>query len=204
MVVRQIQQTFTGVYEITPSVGSAFFLRACYLSLLSEDSLAAGKEFSDEETEDLLSAAVAYGAEFAAMTYLARAEHCRCGLERKLLKKEIARPAIEKALDYLEQCGNLNDERFAGAWLRSRSIDHAEGRVRLAAELAARGVERNASKKALDEFFSERDELEICRRAYKKCRMLKKSLDKIKASLVQKGFTLKQIETVISEEDSYL
>ena len=203
MVIRQIQQTFTGVYEITPSVGSAFFLRSCYLSLLSEENLFAGAEFSDEEASDLLNAAVVYGAEFAAMTYLARAEHCRAGLERKLLKKGIEKTAVEKALDYLEQCGNLSDERFAGAWLRSRSIDHAEGRIRLAAELASRGVDRSSSKKALDEFFSEKDELEICRRAYKKCRLFKNDLDKIKASLVQKGFTLKQIGIVISE-DSYL
>ncbi len=191
------------MYEITPSVGSAFFLRSCYLSLLSEENLFAGAELSDEEASDLLIAAVVYGAEFAAMTYLARAEHCRAGLERKLLKKGIEKTAVEKALDYLEQCGNLSDERFAGAWLRSRSIDHAEGRIRLAAELASRGVDRSSSKKALDEFFSEKDELEICRCAYKKCRLFKKDLDKIKASLIQKGFTLKQIGIVISE-DSYL
>lgn len=192
------------MYEITPSVGSAFFLRACYLSLLTEENLFAGAELSDEEASDLLNAAIVYGAEFAAMTYLARAEHCRAGLERKLLKKGIEKSAVKKALDYLEQCGNLSDERFAGAWLRSRSIDHAEGRIRLAAELASRGVDRAASKKALDEFFSEKDELEICHRAYKKCRLFKNDLDKIKASLVQKGFTLKQVGIVISEENSYL
>lgn len=192
------------MYEITPSVGSAFFLRASYLSLLTEEKLFAGAEFSDEEASDLLNAAIVYGAEFAAMTYLARAEYCRAGLERKLLKKGIEKSAVKKALDYLELCGNLSDERFAGAWLRSRSIDHAEGRIRLAAELASRGVDRIASKKALDEFFSEKDELEICRRAYKKCLLFKKDLDKIKASLVQKGFTLKQVGIVISEENFYL
>lgn len=192
------------MYEITPSVGSAFFLRVCYLSLLTEENLFAGAELSDEEASDLLNAAVVYGAEFAAMTYLARAEHCRAGLERKLLKKGIEKSAVKKALDYLEQCGNLSDERFAGAWLRSRSIDHAEGRIRLAAELASRGVGRSASKKALDEFFLEKDELEICRRAYKKCQLFKKDTDKIKASLIQKGFTLKQIGIVVSEENSYL
>ena len=192
------------MYEITLSVGSAFFLRACYLSLLTEENLFAGAELSDEEASDLLNAAVVYGAEFAARTCRAGGEQWRAGVERRLLREGIEKSAVEKALDYLEQCGNLSDERFAGAWLRSRSIDHAEGRIRLAAELASRGVDRLASKKALDEFFSEKDELEICRRAYKKCLLFKKDLDKIKASLVQKGFTLKQIGIVISEEDSYL
>ncbi|MCI6443016.1 MAG: recombination regulator RecX [Spirochaetia bacterium] len=193
-------QTLQGVCEITPGAGSAFFLRKEYLSLVDPERICAGAEFNDEETSDILNAALIYSAEYAAMTYLARAEHCRAALTQKLIKKNIDRKAIEPALDYLEGVRYLDDERFAGAWLRTRSIDHAEGRIRLAAELASRGVDRNAAKKALDEFFSDHDEMEICRRAYRKVRNLKSDPDKIKASLVQKGFTLKEIDAVLKEK----
>lgn len=193
-------QTLQGVCEITPGAGSAFFLRKEYLSLVNPERICAGAEFNDEETSDILNAALIYSAEYAAMTYLARAEHCRAALTQKLIKKNIDRKAIEPALDYLEGVRYLDDERFAGAWLRTRSIDHAEGRIRLAAELASRGVDRNAAKKALDEFFSDHDEMEICRRAYRKVRNLKSDPDKIKASLVQKGFTLKEIDAVLKEK----
>lgn len=193
-------QTLQGVCEITPGAGSAFFLRKEYLSLVNPERICAGAEFNDEETSDILNAALIYSAEYAAMTYLARAEHCRAALTQKLIKKNIDRKAIEPALDYLEGVRYLDDERFAGAWLRTRSIDHAEGRIRLAAELASRGVDRNAAKKALDEFFSDHDEMEICRRAYRKVRNLKSDSDKIKASLVQKGFTLKEIDAVLKEK----
>ena len=193
-------QTLQGVCEITPGAGSAFFLRKEYLSLVDPERICAGAEFNDEETSDILNAALIYSAEYAAMTYLARAEHCRAALTQKLIKKNIDRKAIEPALDYLEGVRYLDDERFAGAWLRTRSIDHAEGRIRLAAELASRGVDRNAAKKALDEFFSDHDEMEICRRAYRKVRNLKSDSDKIKASLVQKGFTLKEIDAVLKEK----
>lgn len=192
-------QTLQGVYEITPDAGSAFFLRKEYLSLVDSERICAGAEFNDEETSDILNAALIYSAEYAAMTYLARAEHCRAALTQKLLKKNIEKKAIEPALDYLESVRYLDDERFAGAWLRTRSIDHAEGRIRLAAELASRGVNRTAAKNALDEFFSEHDEMDICRRAYRKARVLKSDPDKIKASLVQKGFTLREIDAVIKE-----
>lgn len=192
-------QTLQGVYEITPGAGSAFFLRKEYLSLVDSERICAGAEFNDEETSDILNAALIYSAEYAAMTYLARAEHCRAALTQKLLKKNIEKKAIEPALDYLESVRYLDDERFAGAWLRTRSIDHAEGRIRLAAELASRGVNRTAAKNALDEFFSEHDEMDICRRAYRKARVLKSDPDKIKASLVQKGFTLREIDAVIKE-----
>ncbi|MBS7242564.1 MAG: regulatory protein RecX [Treponema sp.] len=200
MLIREMVQTLQGVCEITPGAGSAFFLRKEYLSLVDPERICAGAEFNDEETSDILNAALIYSAEYAAMTYLARAEHCRAALTQKLIKKNIDRKAIEPALDYLEGVRYLDDERFAGAWLRTRSIDHAEGRIRLAAELASRGVDRNAAKKALDEFFSDHDEMEICRRAYRKVRNLKSDSDKIKASLVQKGFTLKEIDAVLKEK----
>ena len=200
MLIREMVQTLQGVCEITPGAGSAFFLRKEYLSLVDPERICAGAEFNDEETSDILNAALIYSAEYAAMTYLARAEHCRAALTQKLIKKNIDRKAIEPALDYLEGVRYLDDERFAGAWLRTRSIDHAEGRIRLAAELASRGVDRNAAKKALDEFFSDHDEMEICRRAYRKVRNLKSDSDKIKTSLVQKGFTLKEIDAVLKEK----
>ena len=200
MLIREMVQTLQGVCEITPGAGSAFFLRKEYLSLVDPERICAGAEFNDEETSDILNAALIYSAEYAAMTYLARAEHCRAALTQKLIKKNIDRKAIEPALDYLEGVRYLDDERFAGAWLRTRSIDHAEGRIRLAAELASRGVDRNAAKKALDEFFSDHDEMEICRRAFRKVRNLKSDPDKIKASLVQKGFTLKEIDAVLKEK----
>lgn len=199
MLIREMVQTLRGVCEITPAAGSAFFLRLEYLSLVDPCRIKSGEEFSDEETADILNAALVYSAEFTAMTYLARAEHCRASLTQKLLKKNIERKAIDRALDYLESVHYLDDERFAGAWLRTRSIDHAEGRIRLAAELSSRGVDRNAAKKALDEFFEEHDQMDICRRAYRKISAVKRDDDKIKSSLLQKGFTMKEIECVMKE-----
>lgn len=201
MLIREMVQTLHGVYEITPDAGSAFFLRKEYLTLVDPERICSGSRLNEEETADILNAALVYSAEFAAMTYLARAEHCRAALTQKLLKKQIDKKAIDLALDYLESVHYLDDERFAGAWLRTRSIDHAEGRIRLASELASRGVDRNAAKKALDEFFEEHNQMEICRRALKKARATKNDPDKIKASLMQKGFSLKEIESAMKESD---
>jgi regulatory protein len=199
MVLHQIQQTLHGVYEITPAAGSAFFLRREYLTQVEPDELEVDIELSDDQSLDIMNAALCYSAEVAAMSYLSRSEHCRSALYTKLLKKQIDKNAVNSALDYLESVGYLSDYRFAGAWLRTRAIDHAEGRIRLSAELFNRGVNRDAVRKALDEFFEENDELDLCRRAYKKCLIFKSEEDKIKASLIAKGFTLKQIQLVMSE-----
>ncbi len=218
MFIKNIKQTLPGVYEITPDTGSAFFLRKDYLSLISEEKLLPfgygrldvdleniqPKEgdsgfFNEAETEDLFKAALVYSVEKAAMTYLARAEHCRSGLYKKLLAKNFDKNACNMALDYLESVNYLNDYRFSLAWLRNRAIDHFEGRTRLFAELLNRGIDKNIAKQSLDEFFTTHDELEACRKSFEKTFKTKKDPQKIKASLLRKGFTLKEISTVFKE-----
>ncbi len=228
LIILKIQQTSEGVYEVTSDMGSVFFLRSKYLTHVTRDRLVAVEHglsyndalFSDSEdlkpgmdgvfdngdSEDILHAALLYSTEKLAMSYLARAEHCRAGLFRKLQKKDIDKKDINEVLDFLEEEGFLNDCRFAGAWLRTRYIDHAEGRRRLSAELALRGVNAQDAKQALDEFFSERDEHDICCRAYKKLLRTNQKLapDKIHSSLCRLGFTNNTIRSVMKENLSIL
>ncbi len=200
MVIQEVKQTLSGVYEITPEAGSAFFLRAAYLSVVGEDRLCVHECFTDEEYADILNAALVYRTEVAAMSYLARAEHCRSALSSKLLKKGLDKHAVESALDYLESVHYLDDGRFAGAWLRTRAIDHVEGRQRLSAELACRGISRMVARNALDDFFATHDEHELCRVALQKCLRQKKTEDKIYASLQRSGFSIKEIRSVLNEQ----
>lgn len=212
MTLSEIEQTAPGVWKITPSGGSAFFLREAYLSCLPPDVLeqscraltAAGDspvEFSDEEYADMLSASFAYSAETLAMGYLARAEQCRTALTAKLGKKGLTAQDIERALDYLEGCGYLDDRRFAGAWLRSRAINHAEGRLRLGAELAARGIAREDARAALEEFFSEHDEGELCRKALERGMKTCRDRNRLFRSLLRKGFTAAEITAALREAE---
>ncbi len=210
MLIRETEQTSPGVWKLTPPDGSAFFLRVDYLSCLSPDVLecsryraaSAGEsfiEFSDDQYADLLSASLSYSAEMLAMSYLARAEQCRAGLTAKLAKKGLDWQYIQAALDYLEGRGYLSDRRFAGAWLRSRAIDHAEGRLRLGAELAARGIGRDDAAAALDEFFAENDEGLLCRKALARGMKTCRDRDKLFRSLLRKGFTASEIRGAMQE-----
>ena len=133
--------------------------------------------------------------ELKAVDYLARAEQSRFGLTRKLIEKKYEKKYVEAALTYLEGRGYLSDQRFARAWLNSRRTNHYEGRSRLAAELASRGIARDVANVALDEFLTENDEDEICRKAYEKLSKTK-SGDKLIAALIRQGFTVKQINKV--------
>jgi len=224
MIIRGIRQTLQGVYEITPDAGSAFFLRACYLDFVPEERLVpvsgglaetdclfvrpgdleSGMEgvFSDEDATDILHAALVYSIEKAAMTYLGRAEQCRSGLLAKLVRKGLDRDDVSRALDYLESVGYLDDYRFAGAWLRTRYVSHAEGRTKLSSELLSRGVDPAAAKKALDDFFADHSQSELCRRAMKKYLRTHREVsdEKLYASLQRLGFSYAQIKSVCAGE----
>ncbi len=194
MVIKSIAETsYSGMYKVAPEEGSAFYVRAEYLPEGLFERIDVAAEFDTEETDSLLDAGLTCAVELKAVGYLARAEQSRFGLTRKLIEKKYDKKYVEAALTYLEGRGYLSDLRFATAWLNTRKINHFEGRSRLAAELAARGIARDVANAALDEFFTENDEDEICRKAYEKLSK-SKSGEKLTAALMRAGFSLKQIK----------
>ena len=194
MVVKTfVESSYAGMFKFTPEEGSSFYIRKDYLPEGVFERLDVGVEFSEEEADCLMDAGLSCAVELKAVGYLARAEQSRFGLTRKLIEKKYEKKYVEAALDYLEMKGYLSDLRFATAWLNTRRTNHYEGRSRLAAELASRGIARDVANTALDEFFTENDENEICRKAYEKLSK-SKSGEKMTAALMRAGFSLKQIK----------
>ena len=202
MIVKTLVETsYSGMYKLTPEEGTASFVRKEYLPDGLFERLDVGEEFSEEEADSLFDAGLTCAVELKAVGYLARAEQSRFGLNRKLIEKKFDKKYVEAALTYLESRGYLSDQRFATAWLNTRKINHYEGRSRLAAELASRGIARDVANKALDEFFTENDEDEICRKAYEKLSK-SKSGEKLTAALIRQGFSMKQIKWIASSQSS--
>ena len=196
MVVKTfVESSYSGMYKLTPEEGSSFYIRKDYLPEEVFERIDVGVEFSEEEADCLMDAGLSCAVELKAVGYLARAEQSRFGLTRKLLEKKYEKKYVEAALDYLEMKGYLSDLRFATAWLNTRRTNHYEGRSRLAAELASRGIARDLANTALDEFFTENDEMEICRKAYEKLSK-SKSGEKLIAAMLRQGFTQKQIRNL--------
>ena len=192
-----VESSYSGMFKLTPEEGSAFFVRKEYLPEGLFERIDVGLEFDDEETDSLLDAGLTCAVELKAVGYLARAEQSRFGLTRKLIEKKYDKKYVEASLTYLEGRGYLSDLRYATAWLNTRKINHYEGRSRLSAELTARGIARDVANKALDEFFTENDEDELCRKAYEKLSKSKAD-EKLIAALLRSGFSMKQIKSIIS------
>ena len=90
-----------------------------------------------------------------AIRYLARRDHSRAELARKLADHGSPHE-IEEVLDRLTELGLLSDARFADAWVRGKAARF--GTARLRHDLARRGVARDtvdaalAAEGAADEF----------------------------------------------------
>lgn len=196
MIIKTIAETsYSGMFKVAPEEGSAFYVRAEYLPEGLFEKIDAGADFDEADTDSLLDAGLTCAVELKAVSYLARAEQSRFGLTRKLIEKKYDKKYVEAAMSYLELRGYLSDLRFATAWLNTRKTNHYEGRSRLSAELASRGIARDVANKALDNFFAENDEDEICRKAYEKLSK-SKSGEKLTAAMLRQGFTQKQIRNL--------
>ena len=197
MTIKSIAETsYEGMFRVEPTEGSAFFIRKDYLPTLDFDLIEPGAEFDEQQTDEILDAGLICVVELKAVGYLARAEQSRFGLTQKLVNKKYDKKYIDAALTYLEGRNYLSDARYARAWLHDRRINHFEGRTKLAAELGARGIGREVAAAALDEFFEENDESEICRRAVEKFKKQGKTGDKLIAALMKAGFSYKMIKEV--------
>ena len=200
MIIKSIAETsYEGMFRVEPTEGPAFFIRKDYLPTLDFDLIEPGAEVDEQQTDEILDAGLICVVELKAVGYLARAEQSRFGLTQKLVNKKFDKKYIDAALTYLEGRNYLSDARFARAWLHDRRINHFEGRTKLAAELGARGISREVAVAALDEFFEENDETQICVRAYEKFVKQGKEGEKLMAAMVRNGFSYKMVNEIIKE-----
>ena len=200
MIISSINPTsYAGMYKVIPAEGPSFFARPEYLPGINFDLIAKDVEYNDSQTEIFLDAGLACVVELKAVAYLARCEQSRFGLNRKLTEKGFEKKYIMMALDLLESKNYLSDYRFSTAWLHSRKINHYEGRSRLLSELMSRGISKEISNQALDDFFEENDEMEICKKACEKLVKKGKTDEKLIAAMMQAGFSYKMIKLVLEK-----
>ncbi|MBD9482178.1 recombination regulator RecX [Pseudomonas sp. PDM14] len=86
----------------------------------------------------------------AAMDLLARREHGRVELTRKLRRRGAPPELIDGALDRLAEEGLLSEVRYLGSFISSRGRS-GYGPLRIREELAQRGLGREAIEQALAE-----------------------------------------------------
>lgn len=139
-----------------------------------------------------------------ALALLARTEHSRFLLARKLLQRGHEPAVIDPVLDELEADGSLSDERFAESWVRSRLRSHPEGRSHLLAGLRTRGVDGALAEWAIDRVLREGDHSMLdAARSYAERLTRRRALGAraLADRLYRRGFSGGVVRTVVGELD---
>ncbi|MDC7224728.1 MAG: regulatory protein RecX [Spirochaetales bacterium] len=127
------------------------------------------------------------GARKKALDLLARRDHSRGELKIKLLQRDFETDAIERALDWIDFKGYLDDERFARRWIEERLRKHPEGPMALEAGLRKKGIDSHIIRQVIGSL-SDEERREALQKAKEKISRRHREPAKIKTALMRRGF----------------
>ena len=135
-----------------------------------------------------------------ALSLLDLAEHSAFMLRTKLRQRGFEAPVVESVIAQLKEKNYLDDRRFARLWVVSRLKRNPAGKSVLVSGLRAKGVSAHDAEEAVDGLLDKEALLEGARKVYNKAARKKNSTpDKIKAAMVQKGYSLSVIRMITKE-----
>ena len=146
-----------------------------------------------------------YKARVVAMRLLARREHSRLELTRKLLQRQLPRTVIDPVLDDYEHEGWLSDQRFAEAYARQR-IDAGYGLVRITGELRERGITASVGcLQVMDDQDWSDQALRLRRKRYNLLDLRGQPEEKLRQMrfLQRRGYTHEQIQYALGAIDPF-
>jgi regulatory protein len=151
LTVVTLKESAGAVFRIGLSDGSLFSFKSVYLPSSFQNGFAPepGQEISSDDENAYRFAASCYRAEKLALRLIARAEQNSRGLARKLEQRKQEPAPVKAVLNCLMETGILDDKRYAELWVRSRLARLSGTPRRLAAGLAARGIDRDTAGQAL-------------------------------------------------------
>jgi regulatory protein len=134
-----------------------------------------------------------------ALRLLARREHSRSELGRKLSPNAESREALDALLDSLEQKKQLSDERFATE--RARTLSRKFGAARIRQDLKAKGVDAELVGRVSVEGELERARA-ILDRKYREPAATREERAKRMRFLQGRGFSSDVIRSLLSSRDT--
>lgn len=131
-----------------------------------------------------------------AMDILSRQEISRSGLKRKLAPYAESEEELEKVLTEFAERNWQSDERYAEAYIHSKSRQH--GTLRLKQALSAQGIDEDISRDMLPDRDSElQTALAVLRKKFKQPSTDLKEKQKQVRFLAYRGFSMDTIQTAL-------
>ncbi|WP_241155857.1 recombination regulator RecX [Neisseria yangbaofengii] len=140
------------------------------------------------------------------MDILSRQEISRAGLKRKLAPHAESEEELEKVLDEFAERNWQSDERYAEAYIHSKSRQH--GKLRLQQALAQQGIDAGISREFMPDKESElQTAIQVLRKKFKQPSRDLKEKQKQVRFLAYRGFDMGTIQAALksdwSEDDDF-
>ena len=133
--------------------------------------------------------------------YLNRKMYTRGELFQKLARDGFSREEIEKALQFLEERGYLNDEEFVKIYVETRRRLNPRGLQAIKDELRRKGVSHELLD-SLREFFTREEEVKDARGLIREWSGEGKEKEDINNRLLRRGFSWEVVEEAWYREES--
>ena len=177
-----------------------------YKGELSQYGLEVGREVDDELYERIMKETVFLRAKKRGMNLLKSMDRTEADIRRKLSEGDYPPDAVDIAVEYLKSYHYIDDERYAGEYIRCRSSSMS--RRQITSKLREKGIDKETIEAAFMQYDEENGcdgedaELELIRKLVsKRCPGGVETLDgearqKLCAYLYGKGFSVSLIDKV--------
>lgn len=164
---------------------------------------------SKEAFDTLVDEVLAKRATVRAMALLKNKDYTRKGLEDKLKEGYYPDRCIEHALEYVSRFGYINDERFAENYVNFKAGNKTRRQIEL--KLKQKGVDADIISRVCDEFYEDNSDIELEQaKAFIEKKHIDienadyKELQKVKAALYRKGFSMDIINKTFDSKGLFL
>lgn len=171
------------------------FSFSAYDEVLYKYSIKQGEDISAEALEEAKKIQNGLYAKNRALDILSRAALSRNSLYKKLLEKGISEEDADKACNFCEEQGFINDEELLNSVIMRLYTEKKYGRQRIITYLLQKGFEKDAVLKVLNELdFDCTDEIVSLIKASDTDFDDKKQISKLYQKLLRKGFSYSEIK----------
>lgn len=171
------------------------------------EHLHVGDEVDEARLAALEARDVAWKARDAALSLLSHRARSQTELKRRLKRKGFEEDTADATVARLSDLGVVNDAAFAESFVRDRVRLRPHGKRRLAAELRAKGVDRDTAHAAIDDVMEREDasEADLARAAAARWKPRPgeepgKARQRLQGFLARRGFGGEVVRQVVREK----
>lgn len=198
----------TGIKKIRGTVYSVFFNGDTKIRLSDETiviyKIKEGKEFEEEEFQDMISKDHIKRAKSRGLDILSRSSKSKSQVRTVLKREEFQEKAIDEAIEFLEGYQFVDDKNLANRIVKSKAPAKNWSKRQTVAKLKEKGISKSDIESAMKNMDSESELQSALELAMKKLRTLRnktkeEKILKIRQSLAYRGFDYDITSKVLDE-----